>query len=96
MSTVGIKELKNRLTHYLNRTQREEEIVVTDRGKPIALIQAIGAARPTADRETRLAQLAALGKILLPTRTPSKRLKPVPYRGSSIGQAVVEDRDRRA
>jgi prevent-host-death family protein len=45
MSLVGVKELKNRLTHYLRRTQKGEEIVVTDPGRPIALLQQIEAGK---------------------------------------------------
>lgn len=92
MSRVGVKELKNRLTYYLRRTQNGEEIIVTDRGRPIALLQQIEAGKPES-REALLAQLAATGKIILPTATPNKRLKPMAYRGSSVGRAVVEDRD---
>ena len=54
MSRVGVKELKDRLTHYLRLTQKGEEIVVTDRRRPIALLQHIEAGKP-GTRETRLA-----------------------------------------
>jgi prevent-host-death family protein len=94
MSQVGVKELKNRLTHYLRLTQMGEEIIVTDRGRPIALLQQIDAGKP-GTREARLAQLAALGKIVPPTGVPSKRLKPLAYRGPSVGQAVIDDREER-
>ncbi len=94
MSRVGVKELKDRLTYYLRLTQKGEEIVVTDRGRPIALLQQIEAGKP-GTREARLAQLAALGKIIPPTGAPSKRHKPLAYRGSSVGRAVVDDRDER-
>ena len=46
MSTVGIKELKNRLTHYLRQTKQGEEVIVTERGKPIALLQPIRSSAP--------------------------------------------------
>ena len=59
MSTVGIKELKNRLTHYLRLTQKGEEVIVTDRGQPVAVIHQITADQPVLTREGRLAQLAA-------------------------------------
>jgi prevent-host-death family protein len=94
MSRIGVKELKNHLTHYLRRTRKGEEIIVTDRGRPIALLQQIEAGRP-GTRESRLAQLSSLGKIILPTVTPSKRLKPLAYRGPSISRALVDDRDER-
>lgn len=35
---VGIRELKARLSHYLDRVARGEIIRVTDRGKPKALM----------------------------------------------------------
>lgn len=94
MSQVGVKELKNRLTHYLRLTQKGEEIIVTDRGRPIALLQQIEGGKP-GTREARLAQLAALGKIVPPIGVPSKRLKPLAYRGPSVGQAVIDDREER-
>lgn len=96
MSTVGIKELKNRLTHYLRLTQKGEEVIVTDRGRPVAVIQQITSSRSVVSLEGRLAQLASQGKITLPTRKLSKGLKPVSYRGPSLAQAVIEDRERGA
>lgn len=94
MSIVGIKELKNRLTHYLRLTQKGEEVIVTDRGKPVAVIHHITSNEPVLTREGRLAQLAAQGKIFLPSRKLPTRPKPVPYKGPSAAQAVIEDRER--
>jgi prevent-host-death family protein len=59
MSTVGVKELKNCLTQYLRRTKQGEEVIVTERGKPIALIQPIKSAEKAVSLEARLAGLAA-------------------------------------
>lgn len=33
---VGVRELKSRLSEYLSRAARGEDIVVTDRGRPVA------------------------------------------------------------
>jgi prevent-host-death family protein len=92
MSTVGVKELKNRLTHYLRRTKQGEEVIVTDRGKPIALIQAIQSAELAATREARLARLAAQGVVTLPTRKLSKRIRPVKVSGPPVSRMILEDR----
>ena len=92
MSAVGIKELKNRLTYYLRRTAQGEEIVVTDRGKPIALIQPIRSATEAATREARLARLSALGLVTLPTRPQRKRVRPLKVGGPPVSQAILEDR----
>jgi len=36
MISVGIRDLKNNLSHYLRRVQAGELVVVTDRGRPVA------------------------------------------------------------
>lgn len=92
MSTVGVKELKNRLTHYLHRTKQGDEVIVTDRGKPIALIQAIQSAELPATREARLARLAAQGVVTLPARRLRKRVRPVKVSGRPLSRLIMEDR----
>ena len=92
MSTVGIKELKNRLTHYLRRTKQGEEVVVTERGKPIALIQPIRSAERLVSLDAQLAKLAAQGFLTLPTRKPLKRVRLAKVSGVPISQTILEDR----
>lgn len=92
MSTVGVKELKNRLTHYLRRTKQGEEVVVTERGKPIAVIQPIQSAPSAVSLEARLARLAAQGLITLPTRRPRGRLRRIRVPGPPISRMILEDR----
>ena len=36
MLTVGVRELKNRLTYYLKAVKQGDDIVVTERGMPVA------------------------------------------------------------
>lgn len=38
---VGIRELKQRLSHYLDQVEAGEEVVVTERGRPKARIIAV-------------------------------------------------------
>jgi prevent-host-death family protein len=92
MSTVGVKELKNRLTHYLRRTKKGEEVIITERGTPIALIQPIRSADKAVSLEARLARLAAQGVVALPTRKPLSRVRLVKVSGEPISKNVVEDR----
>ncbi len=92
MSTVGIKELKNRLTAYLRRTKQGEEVVVTERGKPIAVIQPIQAPSQPVSLEARLAKLAARGLVKLPSRKPLKKVRRVTVAGKSVSQLILEDR----
>src|SRR3989304_4708115 len=92
MSTVGVRELKNRLTQYLRRTKQGDEVVVTERGKPIALIQPIQSAERAASLDARLARLAAQGLVTLPTRAPLKRLRPIKVAGAPISKTILRDR----
>lgn len=38
MSTVGVRELKKRLSEYLELAAKGEPVIVTDRGRPKALL----------------------------------------------------------
>jgi len=92
MGTVGIKELKDHLTQYLRRTKQGEEVVVTERGKPIAIIQPIESAGPVVSLQARLAKLAAQGLLTLPTRKPLKKVRRVRASGPPISRTILEDR----
>ena len=92
MSTVGVRELKNRLTHYLRQAKEGEEIVVTQRGKPVALIQPISAGATALGLEAKLAKLAADGLVRLPTRAPLKNVRRVNVSGNPISRTIIEDR----
>ena len=71
-TSVGIRELKNHLSKYLDRVREGEEIVVTDRGHPVARLTSVDA--PT----DRLAALIAAGRVQAPAvssrRRPRRRL----------------------
>jgi prevent-host-death family protein len=45
MITANISELKARLSHYLRVVRRGETVTVTDRGRPVAEIAPVAAAR---------------------------------------------------
>ena len=92
MSMVGIKELKNQLTQYLRRTKHGEEVIITERGKPIALIRSIQSAEQVVSLDARLAKIAAQGFVTLPTRKPLKRVRLVKVSGKPVSQAILEDR----
>jgi len=92
MNTVGVKQLKDRLTEYLRHAKHGEEVVVTERGTPIALIQPIKNASKASSLEAKLARLAAQGAVTLPTQKPLKRVRLVRVSGKPISKAIVEDR----
>lgn len=92
MATVGVRELKNRLTRYLQRARMGEEVVVTDRGKPIALIRAIHSAQPAQSLDARLATLASQGIVTLPSRKFLKHVRRVEVRGAPVSKTILAER----
>ncbi len=93
MQVVGIRELKNRLTHYLRLTRGGAQIVVTDRGRPIAIIHSLDDLEPNAGAEERLAALASRGLVRLPERIgglePRRAIQTV---GRPASDIIIEER----
>jgi prevent-host-death family protein len=58
MDRIGVRELRQNLSVYLRRVRRGESLEVTERGRPVALLQPIVAA------DDKLAQLEARGLAL--------------------------------
>ena len=92
MNTVGGRELKNRLTHCLARAKRGEDVVVTERGRPVAVLRPIHCTDQPQSLEAQLARLAAQGLVVLPTRKPLKRVRRVKIDGPPLSKAILEDR----
>jgi prevent-host-death family protein len=61
--TVGIRRLRDRLTLYLGSVRRGGRVVITDRGRPIALLLPYPEDEDSASRD-RLRAVLAGGHIL--------------------------------
>jgi antitoxin (DNA-binding transcriptional repressor) of toxin-antitoxin stability system len=73
-----------------------EEIVVTERDRPIALIQKIDAAREPVSIEARLAKAASEGWLTLPSGSRKlTRIRKVKVRGASAVKTISEEREDR-
>lgn len=84
MAEVGIRELRDHLSRYLERVQGGEEVVVTDRGRAIARVLPMSGER-TIDR------LIREGKVT-PARKP-KRPAPRPIKtAGTVSDLVAEQR----
>ena len=81
---VGVRELRNHLSRYLDRVRDGNELVVTDRGHAIARVVPIGGERV-------LDQLIAEG-IVTPARQEKRRVpKPIKAK-STVSDLVGEQR----
>lgn len=69
---VGIAELKARLSQYLTRVQAGEEVIVADRGRPVARLVPVGW-QQTDEEDGRLVDLQRRGVLRLGQRALSER-----------------------
>lgn len=88
MVAVGIRELKNRLSQYLKRVGSGERVVVTQRGRPVAVISP--PVVTPADR--RIEAMLNEGVARWGGAKPRGALHPPRIKGPSVAQAVIEDR----
>ena len=61
MKTVGVRELKNRLSEYLRQVRSGETVLVTDRGEVVAELTPPGHATTAGDVPAALLSLAKRG-----------------------------------
>ncbi len=96
METTGVAHLKARLSRYLKRVKAGEEVLITERGIPVAKLVPVDGAEA---RESRRQQLAAAGIIRLGTQDFSKIVNEPPpgtkRMGASVLRALLEDRKDR-
>ena len=83
---VGVRDLKNNLSRYLDQVGAGVEIVVTDRGRPIARLSGIGDV--VVDR---LAAMVEAGLVRPPTSKVRHRPTPLTADGS-VSELVAEQR----
>jgi prevent-host-death family protein len=82
-SEVGVRELHDRLSEYLERVEGGGEILVTRRGRPVARLSGLG--------ERPLEDLARRGLVRMPERSRSALTARVKARGS-VSDLVSEQR----
>lgn len=85
---VGIRELKNRLSFYLDKVKAGERLAVTDRGSVVAyILPAAGA--PAIDGLVRLVREE---KASWAGGKPAGPAAPAGAKGKSVSKIVIEDR----
>ena len=94
MKSASVTELKNQLSAYLKIVTAGEPVLVTDRRKPIALLQPLSGD----SWNERMAALVMEGVISPPQRVLSAReflRAPRAKSENPLTSAVIEDRDGR-
>jgi prevent-host-death family protein len=92
---MGLREANQKFSKAMREVKAGREVVLTERGKPIAVI------KPLAARETlaaAFARMIAEGKLTGPAHArPIRRRgwKPVKIAGPPLSETLREDRDAR-
>jgi prevent-host-death family protein len=90
---LGLRAANQHFSTLVKTIKRGEEVILTDRGHPIAVVTPL---RTEGTASATLARLAQAGFVRLPTRPgPVGRAKPVRARGTPVSQILNQERDTR-
>jgi prevent-host-death family protein len=99
MKTVGVRDLKNRLSEYLRRVRLGESVLVTDRGEVVAELMPPGQGRPDPSVPAGLQSLAKRGLLTLGAPLGTDLYPALPRklggRRRSVAQLLDEERGTR-
>ena len=93
---LGLREANQRFSKAIKAVRAGKEVVLTERGHPIAVIKPL---KEENAQETALQAMADEGLITLPSRKgpmPAPRWRPVKIKGKPLSQTIIEDREDRA
>lgn len=88
MAAVGVRELKNRLSQYLKQVKAGERLVVTERGKPVAIITPPS----VTPADQRIEAMLREGIARWGGGKPRGARRPPRIKGPSVARAVIEGR----
>lgn len=87
MKAVGIKELKTKLSAYINEVRAGKGIIVTDHGEEVALII------PLSDEQRLMRVLEASGKARWSLGKPVGLENGIIIRGEPLSATILEERE---
>jgi prevent-host-death family protein len=90
MERVGVRELRQNLSVYLERVKQGEALEVTERGHPVAVLA------PLRDPDDPLERLRAQGRLkpaVLPWESLPEPLPAVPGQPNLLTRILMEDRE---
>lgn len=90
MAEVGIAQLRRELKDWLERARSGDEVVITERGRPVARLSAIAIA-PLLDQLAEQGQISGAPRATRPTARGRRRVKAK----RNVADLVVAERDAR-
>ncbi|HTT67970.1 MAG TPA: type II toxin-antitoxin system prevent-host-death family antitoxin [Gemmatimonadales bacterium] len=101
MKAAKVSELKAGLSRYLARVKRGEQVVITERGKPVAKLVPLPPQPPgiESDEWDRLLEMERQGRLVIPERVGlTREFWEMPRGddpGGTVAQQLIDDRKRR-
>ena len=93
---LGLREANQRFSKAIKAVRAGQEVVLTDRGRPLAVIRPI---KKEDAREVALRTLADEGLITPASRKgpmPAPRWRAAKIKGKPLSQTIIDDREDRA
>lgn len=88
MAEVGVAQLRRELKHWLEKAHAGDEVVITDRGRPVARLSGIDVA-PLLDRLAEQGRISGPGTVQRPTARSKQRVE---ARGD-VSELITVERD---
>ena len=93
MTKVGVARLKAELSRYLDVAKHGHDVIITERGRPVARLTALRGTEKTSSRRERLARTGVLtlgtGRLRPELRRPPRGSVAV---GNAVLRALLEER----
>ena len=93
---LGLREANQRFSKAIKAVRAGEEVILTERGHPIAIIKPI---KEKDAQEAALQAMAGEGLITPASRKgpmPPPRWRPVKVKGKPLSETIIDDREDRA
>jgi len=90
--SVGMREAKENLSRLVNEVKKGTEIILTERGKPVARLAPID--NESLSLAARLIKLERAGLLEPANRTNLKMAPPLPLCGEKAQEFLQEDRSK--
>lgn len=85
MITVGVKELKAKLSNFVDKARSGEEVIITEHGKDVALLL------PISKERKAVKSLIKSGRAKWGGGKP-KGVQGIKVKGKSVSETVLEER----
>ena len=87
---LGLREANQHFSKAIKAVRAGKEVILTERGRPIAVIRPI---KDEPQSDAALNRMADEGLVTLPTRKgPLPRFDPVRISGKPLSQTIIDDR----